>query len=56
MYAYKFGLQNGKPWFTYAGKTVMTFAGKGAPRITTINDQPGTAIVSIRRHHILRLY
>ena len=47
IYAYKFGIVNGKPQFTLAGKTVQTFGGKGAPRITTLNGQAGTAIVSL---------
>ena len=47
LYAYKFGLSNGKPWFTYAGKSVKTFAGRGAPRVTSLGGQPGTGIVSI---------
>jgi hypothetical protein len=44
--AYKFGLVNGAPQFTYAGQTAMVFAGKGAPRVTSLNGQPGTGIVS----------
>lgn len=45
IYAYKFGLKDGRPWFTYAGKTEMTFAGRGAPRVTSNNGQPGTGVV-----------
>jgi hypothetical protein len=44
--AYKFGIVNGAPQFTYAGQTNMVFAGKGAPRVTSLNGQSGTGIVS----------
>jgi len=44
--AYKFGIVNGAPQFAYAGQTNMVFAGKGAPRVTSLNDQPRTGIVS----------
>jgi hypothetical protein len=47
LFAYKFGTDNqGNPVFTQAGKSALTFAGKTIPTITTLNGQPGTAIVS----------
>jgi hypothetical protein len=47
LYAYKFGKDSqGNPVFTQAGKSALTFAGKAIPTITTLNGQPGTAIVS----------
>ncbi|PMD59417.1 uncharacterized protein K444DRAFT_663834 [Hyaloscypha bicolor E] len=46
LFAYKFGTDNqGNPVFTQAGKSALTFAGKTIPTITTLNGQPGTAIV-----------
>jgi hypothetical protein len=49
---YKFGLgSDGKPLFTLAGTSAMTFAGKGVPTVTSYNGQAGTGIVSPLRIH-----
>ncbi|KAK3385615.1 Cupredoxin [Podospora didyma] len=45
LYAYKFGIVGGKPVFTQAGKSAMTFAGNGVPTVTTLNGRAGTGIV-----------
>lgn len=46
MYAYSFNRDgSGKPLFTLAGKTALTFAGKSVPTVTTNNGAPGTGIV-----------
>jgi len=47
--AYKFGIVNGAPYFTPVGQTniSISFAGRGAPRVTSLNGQPGTGIVSM---------
>ena len=37
---------SGKPLFTLAGKSAVTFAGKGVPTVTTYAGQAGTGIVS----------
>jgi len=37
---------SGKPFFTLAGKSASTFAGKSVPTVTSLNGQPGTGIVS----------
>ena len=47
LYAYKMGVDGtGRPLFTLAGKSASTYAGKGAPTVTSFNGQPGTGIVS----------
>ena len=46
LYAYKFGMQKGLPWFTLAGQSVAVFAGKGAPRVTSLDGKAGTGVVS----------
>jgi hypothetical protein len=47
LYCYKFGYDgSGNPLFTFAGQSASTFAGKSVPTITSLNGQPGTAIVS----------
>ena len=47
LYAYKMGVDgSGKPLFTLAGKSAVTFAGKGVPTVTTYAGQAGTGIVS----------
>lgn len=46
LYAYSFGKDSsGKPQFTLAGKTALTFAGRGVPSVTSLNGTPGTGIV-----------
>ncbi len=46
LYAYKMGVDGaGKPLFTLAGKSALTFAGKGVPTVTSFNGKPGTGIV-----------
>jgi hypothetical protein len=46
LYAYKFTPgANGKPSFTLAGKSALQFAGVGAPTVTSMNGQAGSAIV-----------
>lgn len=46
LYAYRFGKDSsGKPLFTLAGKTALTFAGRGIPVVTSLNGTPGTAAV-----------
>ncbi|KAF8850086.1 hypothetical protein BDZ45DRAFT_680040 [Acephala macrosclerotiorum] len=42
---YSFGLQNGKPYFTFAGQSALTFAGRGPPTVTSLNGKAGTGIV-----------
>jgi hypothetical protein len=47
LHAYQMGVDgSGKPFFTLAGKSTLSFAGKGVPTITSFNGQPGTGIVS----------
>jgi iron transport multicopper oxidase len=45
LYAYKFGIVNGKPKFTLAGQTQATFAAKGSPTVTSFNGKAGTGVV-----------
>ncbi|KAJ9145434.1 WSC domain-containing protein [Pleurostoma richardsiae] len=46
LYAYKFGFDaNGKPVFTQAGKTALTFAGQCVPTVTSLNGKAGSGIV-----------
>ncbi len=48
LYAYAFGRDgNGKPVFTLAGKSALTFDGQSVPTVTSNNGQPGTGIVWI---------
>ena len=45
--AYKFTPgANGVPQFTLAGRSAIQFAGVGAPTVTSLNGQAGSAIVS----------
>jgi hypothetical protein len=47
LYAYQMGTDgSGKPFFTLAGKSASTFAGKSVPTVTSLNGQPGTGILS----------
>jgi len=46
LYAYAFSRDaNGKPVFTLAGKSALTFDGQSVPTVTSNNGQPGTGIV-----------
>lgn len=48
LYAYAMGFDaEGLPFFTLAGTSASTYAGKSVPTVTSLNNQPGTGIVSI---------